>query len=149
MKLRQFFKHLYIKAAYSDNYEPEEKLDIGDVSNALTFHEKLICKLYNYYLENPEIYKDIKLYGKPIGLHKELIINNTRIIFSYHDSTRHSFNYEWMIEMEKLDKQALFPEYVNGELAVIMYSFDVRKEYSDFVKEFFNKFDDELFKDLV
>ena len=149
MKLRQFFKHLYIKAAYSDNYEPEEKLDISNMSNALTFYEKLICKLYNYYLENPEIYKNIKLYGKPIWLHKELIINNTRIIFSYHDSTRHSFNYEWMIEMEKLDKQAHFPEYVNGELAVIIYSFDVRKEYSDFVNELFNKFDDELFNDSV
>ena len=33
------------------------------MSNALTFYEKLICKLYNYYLENPEIYKNIKLYG--------------------------------------------------------------------------------------
>lgn len=149
MKLRQFFKHLYIKATYSDNYEPEEKLDISNMSNALNIYERLICKLYNYYLENPEIYKNIKLYGKPIGLHKELIINNTRIIFSYHNSTRHIFSYEWTIEIEKLDKQALFPEYVNGELAVIMYSFDVRKEYSDFVNEFFTRLDDELFKYLV
>ena len=40
-------------------------------------------------------------------------------------------------------------EYVNGELAAIIYNFDVRKEYSDFVNEFFNKLDDELFKDLI
>lgn len=153
MKLHQFFKHLKIKATYQDNQNSQvselEDLDIGDMDNAQNLYEKLVCKLYNHYLKNPEVYKDVHLYGKPFGLHKELIINNIRLVFSYYDSSRHSFNYSWMIEMERLDEQTLFPEYVDGKLAVVMYSFDVRKEYSDFVEELFNKNDDDLFADLL
>ena len=154
MKLKQFFKHLYVKTITMENPSssyivkslmPQANVNIGDLDEAQNEHEKLIGKLYNYSIENPNLYKDVTI----IYDYKEIIINNKARIRLCDHNPRDKFSYDWKIEWERLDTQALFPELVEGILANITYSFDVRHEYSIFIKEFFNKRSYDILDELL
>lgn len=140
MKIKQFIKlftrprkNKYLFKESEDNSVPH---NIGDLDYSRNVHEKLIGKLYNKYIENPDLYKKVRttLHGDC----EEIIIDNTRLKY-YRKYPRVGFNYKWVLEYEVLDTQALFPEHVDGILKQISYDFDVRQPYSDFIEDFFVK----------
>lgn len=154
MKLKQFFKHLYVKTITMENSNssyivksliPQANVNIGNLDEAQNGHEKLIGKLYNYSIENPNLYKEVtQIYN-----YKEIIINNKARVKLYCHDPKDKFSYDWKIEWERLDTQALFPELVDGKLANLTYSFDVRHEYRIFIEDFFNKRAYDILDDLL
>jgi hypothetical protein len=157
MKVTQFLKHIKTKLTFDNKLYYDgpispsagASIDLGDITRVGNTYEKAICKLYNYSIENPDLYKTVQpALGSDGGCY-EVIINNLRLHFRYNWARPKGFSYKWLIEIEELDSQALFPEYVDGKIRATIYDFEVRPEYSDFVISFFTQKENELLDDIL
>lgn len=150
MKVKQFLKHLYTKATYVEkpHYIANVSAPIIDVYNKelpLNNYERLICNFANRVKENPDLYKEVNF----IQNHYEVSLDKVRLNFWKSPMRPKKFHYEWCLDVEKLDQQALFPEYVEGKPLWLIYNFDVRPEYGEFIKSFFGKKEEELMDELL
>ncbi len=157
MKVTQFLKHIKTKLTFDNKLYYDglispsagAAIDLGDITRVGNMYEKAICKLYNYSIENPNLYKTVQSASGSNCCGYEVIINNIRLHFWHSWAKPKGFSYKWLIEIEELDSQALFPEYVDGKIKATIYDFEVRPEYSDFVISFFTQKENELLEDIL
>jgi len=157
MKVTQFLKHIKTKLTYDNKLYYDgpispsagASIDLGDITRVGNIYEKAICKLYNYSIANPDLYKTVQPASGSNGGCYEVIVNNTRLRFWRSWAQPKGFSYKWYIDIEELDSQALFPEYVDGKIKATIYDFEVRPEYRDFVVFFFTRKEDELLEDIL
>ena len=145
MTFTKFLKYLYTKLTFDDSNYDLLEVDIRDESIAKNIYEVFISRIFQYLGDHPEKYNSIT-YQKG---YYELILKNSRLKYytSYMDPK--PFNYKWQLEIERLDTQALFPEYVDGPLVCKFYDYEVRPGYAIRIEYIFTSAEDKILDNLL